>query len=50
MIQDAHRHDIPLYIYTLNSIADVRAIMVMGVQGIISDAADDLVSVVKRKE
>lgn len=50
MIQDAHRHNIPLYVYTLNSSADVRAIMALGVQGIISDAADELVSVVKRKE
>lgn len=50
MVQDAHRHNIPLYIYTLNSSADVRAVMALGVQGIISDAADELVSVVKHKE
>jgi glycerophosphoryl diester phosphodiesterase len=50
MVQDARRHNIPLYVYTLNSVADVRSITALGVQGIISDAADDLVTVVKRKE
>jgi glycerophosphoryl diester phosphodiesterase len=49
MVRDAHHHNIPLYIYTLNSISQVERIMQLGVQGIISDTADDLVSVVKRK-
>lgn len=50
MIRDAQQHNIPLYVYTLNSTADVQNIMALGVQGIISDAADEVVSVVKRKE
>jgi glycerophosphoryl diester phosphodiesterase len=49
MLLDAHRHNIPLYVYTLNSVADVQSVMELGVQGIISDVADDLVSVVKRR-
>lgn len=48
MVRDAHDHQIPLYVYTLNSTADVRNIMAMGIQGIISDAADDIVRLVKQ--
>ncbi len=48
MIRDAHHHGIPLYIYTLNSTTDVQKTMVIGIQGIISDTADDIVRIVKQ--
>lgn len=48
MIHDAHKHRIPLYIYTLNSTTDVQKIMTAGVQGIISDNAGDIVRIVKQ--
>ncbi len=48
MVRDAHDHQIPLYVYTLNSTEDVRNILTIGVQGIISDAADEIVRIVKR--
>jgi glycerophosphoryl diester phosphodiesterase len=48
IIRDAHEHRIPMYVYTLNSIADVQKMTSAGVQGIISDAAHDVVSVINR--
>jgi len=48
MIRDAHEHGIPLCIYTLNSVADVQKILSVGIQGIISDNADDIVRIVKQ--
>ena len=48
MVRDAREHGIPMYVYTLNSVADVQKILSVGVQGIVSDAADDVVRVVKQ--
>ena len=46
MVRDAHQHRIPLYVYTLNSTTDIQKMMNLGVQGIISDTADDVVGIV----
>ena len=48
IIRDAHEHGIPMYVYTLNSVQDVQKIMSIGVQGVVSDAAHDVVPVVKQ--
>lgn len=47
MIEDAKRHGIAVYVYTLNSIKDAQKMIQLGVDGIISDNADDIVSLVK---
>ncbi len=47
MVRDAHEHKIPLYVYTLNSTTDIQKMMNLGVQGIISDTADDVVKIIK---
>jgi len=47
MIDDARRHGIAVYVYTLNSIKDAQKMIQIGVDGIISDNADDIVSLVK---
>ncbi len=49
MLQDARRHDIAVYVYTLNSPREVERIKDMGVDGILSDNADDIVGRVKKK-
>jgi glycerophosphoryl diester phosphodiesterase len=49
MIDDARRHGIAVYVYTLNSIKDAQKMIQLGVDGIISDNADDIVSLVKSK-
>jgi len=46
MIRDVRQHDLALYIYTLNSVQDVKKVIQLGVDGIISDNADDLVTAV----
>ncbi len=48
IIRDVREHNIPMYVYTLNSLTDVQNIMKIGVQGIISDEASAIVSVVKQ--
>ena len=48
MIEDARRHGIAVYVYTLNSIKDAQKMIQLGVDGIISDNADEIVSLVKR--
>ena len=45
MVEDAHRRGIALYVYTLNSVTEVTRIVALGVDGIISDNADELVPV-----
>jgi glycerophosphoryl diester phosphodiesterase len=50
MIEDARLHGIAVYVYTLNSIKDAQKMIQLGVDGIISDNADDIVSLVKRRE
>ncbi len=47
MIGDAHAHGIAVYVYTLNSVKDAQKMIQLGVDGIISDNADDIVSLVK---
>jgi len=48
MIEDARKNGIAVYVYTLNSINDAQKMIQLGVDGIISDNADDIVSLVKR--
>lgn len=47
MIQDAHNNGIAVYVYTLNSVQDVQKMLDFGVDGIVSDNADDIVTLVK---
>ncbi len=49
MIGDAHAHGVAVYVYTLNSIKDAQKMLHLGVDGIISDNADDIVSLVKKE-
>jgi glycerophosphoryl diester phosphodiesterase len=46
-LADAHANGIAVYVYTLNSIQDARAMYELGVDGIMSNAADHIVHVVK---
>lgn len=43
MIRDARQHGLALYVYTLNSIQDAKKMAEVGVAGIISDNADEIV-------
>lgn len=45
MVEDAHRKGISLYVYTLNSLTEVQKMVGWGVDGIISDNADEIVRV-----
>ena len=47
MIRDARQHSLALYVYTLNSIQDAQKMQELGIDGIISDNADDIASVVR---
>lgn len=47
MIEDAHKHNIAVYVYTLNSKKGVERMINLEVDGIISNNADDLVELVK---
>jgi len=49
MIDDAHNHGIAVYVYTLNSFHDARRMLTCGVDGILSNNADDILEVVKRR-
>ena len=46
MLEDAKATGIALYVYTVNSVADARAAVELGVDGIISDNADDIVPLI----
>ncbi len=48
MLRDAHQHALAVYVYTLNDSANVKKMMDLGVDGIISDAADEIVPIVKQ--
>lgn len=50
MVADAHAHRLAIYVYTLNSVADARRMLELNVDGIISDNADDIVSLVKSND
>jgi glycerophosphoryl diester phosphodiesterase len=47
MLNDAHKHGIAVYVYTLNSVHGAKRMLACGVDGILSNNADDIVSVVK---
>jgi glycerophosphoryl diester phosphodiesterase len=47
MLHDAQQSGVAVYVYTLNSTAVVGKMIEMGVDGIISDIADDIVKFVK---
>ncbi len=49
MMRDANQSGIAVYVYTLNSTKDVQKMMALGVHGILSDNADDIVAQVKGK-
>ena len=46
VVEDAHRHGLAVYVYTLDSAAEVRKVIAMGVDGILSNSADDVVPLV----
>jgi glycerophosphoryl diester phosphodiesterase len=47
MLNDAHKHDIAVYVYTLKSVQGAQRMLSYGVDGILSNNADDIVNVVK---
>jgi len=47
MLHDAQQSGVAVYVYTLNSTAVVGKMIEMGVDGILSDIADDIVKFVK---
>jgi glycerophosphoryl diester phosphodiesterase len=47
MIRDARQHSLALYVYTLNSVQDAKKMIGLGIEGIISDNADDIAGVVQ---
>jgi glycerophosphoryl diester phosphodiesterase len=47
MLDDAHKHGIAVYVYTLNSVQSAQRMLEFGVDGILSNNADDIVDVVK---
>jgi glycerophosphoryl diester phosphodiesterase len=47
MLRDAKANGIALYLYTVNSIADARAALELGVDGIISDNADEIIPLIE---
>jgi glycerophosphoryl diester phosphodiesterase len=48
MVDDAHNHNIAVYVYTLNSTQDAQRMLTYGVDGIMSNSADDILDVVKK--
>ena len=48
MLDDARANGIAFYVYTLNSISSVSRMIELGVDGILSDIADNIVQFVKR--
>jgi len=47
MMRDAHQHRLAVYVYTLNSTLNAKKMIELGVDGILSDNADDLAGSVK---
>jgi glycerophosphoryl diester phosphodiesterase len=47
MLNDAHMNGIAVYVYTLNSVQGAQRMLTYGVDGILSNNADDIVGVVK---
>ncbi|MEK6755650.1 MAG: glycerophosphodiester phosphodiesterase family protein [Bacteroidota bacterium] len=50
MVRDARQHALAIYVYTLNTTANVNKMMELGVDGILSDNADDIVRYIKRND
>jgi glycerophosphoryl diester phosphodiesterase len=48
VVDDARRAGLAVYVYTLNSISNASKMMEMGVDGILSDSADEIVHHVKK--
>ncbi len=48
MVDNAHKHGIAVYVYTLNSVKDAKKMLSYGVDGIMSNNADDIIEVVKK--
>ena len=48
MVEDAHTHGVAFYVYTLNSTSAVSSMIALGVDGILSDVADNIVHVARR--
>lgn len=47
MVDDAHSHGLAVYVYTLNSVSDAKKVLAYGVDGIMSNSADDVIDVIK---
>jgi len=47
MVEDAHAHGIAVYVYTLNSLNDAKKMLGYGVDGILSNSADDIIDFVR---
>lgn len=50
MMEDARRHGLAVYVYTLNSARDVQRMVENGVCGVLSDNADEVVSMIKGRK
>ncbi len=48
-IDDAHRHGMAVFVYTLNSAPHVRRMISLGVDGVLSNAADELADIVRHE-
>jgi len=46
-VRDARQHGLAIYVYTLNTTSNVNRMMELGVDGILSDNADDIVAHIK---
>jgi glycerophosphoryl diester phosphodiesterase len=46
-VEDAHRVGMAVYVYTIDIPSDIQAMMSMGIDGIISNAADDVVPIIQ---
>jgi glycerophosphoryl diester phosphodiesterase len=47
MLRDAQRAGLAVYVYTLNSRQDVQKTVALGIHGVVSDVADEIVGVVR---
>jgi glycerophosphoryl diester phosphodiesterase len=50
MLRDAHQHGLAVYVYTLNSAVNAKKMTELGVDGILSDNADDIVGSVNSRK
>jgi glycerophosphoryl diester phosphodiesterase len=46
LVRDAHEHGLAVYVYTLDAPSDVRSVLALGVDGILSNGADEVVPLV----